>query len=161
LVTCVVGVLALVSIAGCGGGSSSSSTTTSTISKAELVKRGDAICAEAKAAQAKLPAPPPIDPATATADDLAKVESYVKSGSTIFTDEIAKLRALGVPSNERATWEKALTTLTKGSEAQAAMATAAGDGDVAGFKTALAQVTATALPAQHALKSLGFKVCGH
>jgi hypothetical protein len=159
----VAAALAIAAIPGCGGGggSSSTSTSTKTISKAELVKRGDVVCAQAKAAQAKLPAPPPIDPATATAADLAKVESYVKGGSTIFTDEIAKLRALGVPSNDRATWEKALTTLTKGSEAQAAMATAAGSGDVAGFKTALAQVTATALPAQHALKSLGFKVCGH
>jgi hypothetical protein len=85
-------VLAALALAGCGGGSSTASTpttteTTAAPSKAELIKQGDAICAEVNSAVG------------AVGSTEASVPSQVSQVADLYTGMVASLRRLGVPEN--------------------------------------------------------------
>jgi hypothetical protein len=91
----VVPLLAVVVLAACGGSSDGS------LSHSDLVKRADAICADAHEASAKVP------PATS----VATAVPALNKGLAIATRELADLRALKPSKDDRAGFDAVRTGL--------------------------------------------------
>lgn len=112
--------LALLAIAGCGGGDGSTtggneaSTVSATITKAELIKKGDAICRKTDAIQRSAYSSytnlNPNDVATKAGEE----EAIATVALPPIEAEIQELRALGAPKSDRAEISEILENMERG-----------------------------------------------
>jgi len=105
--------LVLFALSACGGGGSDSATDPPHISKAALIKKGDAICAETdKLQRVRLNAYLKVHP-TAEESETAFAEMLRIAGMPPIASEIEQLRALGVPKGDEAKVNAILTGYEK------------------------------------------------
>jgi hypothetical protein len=148
--------LAALALAGCGGGGSSSTAstpsvtttpTTASLSKAEYVKQGDAICAEVNAAVG----------ATGSTSSSGS-STPVGQVADIYTGMVNSLTGLGTPegggNSEFITAAEDLST----AESEAKLADERGDSSA--LSAAETSATSAIVSFQSAAQAFGFKECG-
>ena len=109
LIASIFGALAVSLIAGCG---SSGDSSTSSLTKAEFIKRGDAICGKVKSQlEAELQA---AYKKSAKAENLAKV--IKSSAPPAYNAMIEELQDLGIPAGDEEQINAILDETTKGVE---------------------------------------------
>lgn len=143
-------------VAASGTAASLATATTKTMPKAQLIKRGDAICA--KASRRITLSPPAADPDHATPDQLRAAAPFLRQTATVVADEVRQVSALGPPDRNRALFTRAISTsrvMVKWMRREAAAAEA---GDVAAFHEASRHDSGE--QAAHLLVGFGFRVCG-
>jgi hypothetical protein len=144
-------------LSACGGGSGDGSTTT--IAKADLVKRGDAVCSKFEAQLAKVEAPR-FDPANPTQAQLPAAASAYGQLVPIERAQSQALHSLGEPDADAATYRQALAALDAGIEAEATAVEAGQRGDLATFKRAIATSNPRFAEAGKLIQDVGFNACG-
>jgi hypothetical protein len=137
---------ALLGVSGCGGGGPQS------VDAAELVQKGDEICAEAKSRFAEIQSQPPANAGDA-ADQTGQVIDAAER-------EIDRLRDLEPPDELRAAYdryldaqERALDLFRKGREA-------AENQDSDGYVAAQEAEVGAGTKREKLARAVGFKVCG-
>jgi hypothetical protein len=135
-----------------------------TLPVATLAKKADAICKMENGKRAKNPNPPKFsNPAKATAAQIKSAGGYLGRDLAITRDEVAKVFALGTPSEPAAAraWSQLRVVLVKQSLPAFAKAVAAARaGDVKAVVADFAvsdKLDATQVKLQ---KEIGLKVCG-
>jgi hypothetical protein len=130
--------------------------TTKTIPKAQLIKRGDAICT--KGNRGLTLAPPAGDPEHVTPDQLRAAVPFLRHGRRVNAGELRRVTALGRPDRDRATFERAMALSRRMLKWTRKEVAAAQAGDVEAFLEASRHDTGRA--ASRALARFGFRVCG-
>lgn len=149
----VLALLALLALAGCGGGSSDSTAstpttteTTTTLSKAQLISQGDAICAEVNAAVGSV------------GNSEAGVQDQITQVSSLYTGLVERLKGLGTP-DETAGYSEFLAAAEELAKIEDEAKLAAERADTA----ALGEAATRAAPAleefESAAGAYGFKNC--
>jgi hypothetical protein len=142
---------AILALAGCGGGSSTASTqatteTTPTLSKAQLITQGDAICAEVNAAVGSV------------GNSEAGVQDQITQVSSLYTGLVERLKGLGEPS-ETAGYSEFIAAAEALAKVEDEAKLAAERADT----TALGEAATRAAPAleefESAAGAYGFKSC--
>jgi hypothetical protein len=145
--------LAALSIAGCGGGGSSTASTstvatapaTASLSKAEYVKQGDAICAEVNVAVG------------ATGSSRSGSSSQVGQVADIYTGMVKSLKGLGTPKGGGdSEFVSAAEALSK-AEGEAKLADQRGNSSA--LSSAESSATSAIVSFQSAAQAFGFKEC--
>jgi len=123
--TCVLilGTAAL-GVAGCGGDSKGSSS--ASVTKAQYIAKATSICRDTKKAQQ--PYSDQVDALPRNAD-IKKVGPILEGGLNESRKGLAKLRAIGTPSTDKATIDAYYATADKLVSAQTDLAKAASDGN--------------------------------
>lgn len=147
--------LAALAIAGCGGGGGDSTASTPTVattpataslSKAEYVKQGDAICAEVNAAVGS------------AGSSSSGSSSQVGQVADIYTGMVNSLKGLGTPEGGgNSEFISAAEDLSK-AEGEAKLADERGDSGALG--AAETSATSAIVSFQSAAQAFGFKQCG-
>lgn len=145
----MAGVVALV--AGCGGGGG--------VSKADYIKRGDAICAN-EHVQARAIPRPTFNPARATRNDMPAAARYLDRYAPVFGGGVAQLDKLSRPSQDRQLLDRTLSQANQIAAAYNSARDAADKGDPQSFKLALAKAASVGPSARAGAAQFGFKVCG-
>ncbi len=131
-------------LAACGGSSGPS--------KTAFLAKANSICAEANAAEQKLPKP--------TANTSTAVGEYIGAVAAVGNAELKELRALPEPSGDKAAIASVLAT----GQNQIDVATKLGSqfvaGDKTGSKATYDQLNALTAPVNKAFDSYGLKTCG-
>jgi hypothetical protein len=120
-----------------------------------VIARGDAICETAFRDAQSIP-PPAAKGGGATS--LSALADYLRRVRPIVRTEVASLRALPRPDQDRALLERYIAAMTVSARRYGALATAAAKGDSAGVAGALAAIRAS--PATSLAASYGFRSCG-
>ena len=124
------------------------------LSKADYIKAGNAICAEADAKTEAIPGGQP------TASDMGAWKSYLDKAIPITRDEAARLKAITPPSADKATIDSLLalvaTLLVQAERARSAAAA----GDTSSFGTALNALSSSSNKANQISIAYGLTVCG-
>lgn len=129
----------------------------STIPKAQLIRRGDAICEKGNATIGKVKAPN-FDPAHATAKQLKSGATFADTLAKTIGSEVRDVAALGTPDSDAATFSKAIADSRAYVASLRGQADAAKAGDVRGFRAAMKDDDAD--QSGTLLARFGFKVCG-
>jgi hypothetical protein len=138
-------VLAITALAaGCGGGPQA-------VSSAELVQKGDEICAHARDQFAKVQAEPPAN-ASEAADQTQQLVDVTH-------DELTSLRDLEPPDEQRAAYNRYLEAFQRADDLFKQGKEAADNQNGDGYATAQAAVAAGAKKRQQLAQALGFKDC--
>jgi hypothetical protein len=149
--------VALVAAVAAGGTTPSLATATAkTTPKAQLIKRGDAICT--KGSRRITLSPPSADPVHATPAQLRAAAPFLAQLTTVIGDEVRQVAALGPPDRDQALFARAIATsrvMVKWMRREAAAAKA---GDVKAFHRA-SQHDSGELSAR-LLARFGFRQCG-
>lgn len=160
--TRTIGVALVATIAAAGGttAAQAGTTTTKTIPKAQLIKRGDAICTKGNQ---RLTLAPPADmnPMHPTVDQLRAAEPFLRQLSVVIGGEVRHVSALGTPDEDRALFERGMRgarRMVRGMREQAAAAKA---GDVDAFLAASKRSDHQGAVSGRRLARFGFEVCGH
>jgi hypothetical protein len=132
-------------LAGCGGGSSSGS------SRAEFIKRADAICLRASKAQDALSQPA----------SNAELAAYVKHVYVIERSVVVDLRRLQPPSGDRTTVNDMLDSVDRALAFESDVETAAMSGDQSAINSAQAKGARDLNHATTVARRYGFKECGN
>jgi hypothetical protein len=136
-------------LAACGSSGSK------TVSKAEIISKGDAICR--KATSQITASPPNGDPAQATSAQLKASAPFFQQLSNSTRTSVSQIAALGKPDKDAALLDKLLANgRTSAANSQAA-GQAAQRGDVKAFRVAFAKRQGGSGSAL--AKQFGFKVC--
>jgi hypothetical protein len=130
--------------------------TTKTTPKAQVIKRGDAICA--KGNQRITLSPPTGDPDQITPDQLRAAAPFLHQLATVVADEVRQVAALGPPDHDRALFNRAIATSRVMVRWMRREAVAAKAGDVEAFHAASRRDSGEL--ATHLLVRFGFRVCG-
>jgi hypothetical protein len=147
--------LAALAIAGCGGGGGESTASTPTVattpptaslSKAEYVKQGDAICAEVNAAVG------------ATGSSSSGSSSQVGQVADIYTGMVNSLVGLGTPEGGGNSEFLSAAEALSAAESEAKLADERGDSGALG--SAESSATSAIVSFQSAAQAYGFKECG-
>jgi hypothetical protein len=152
-------VLAAMAIAGALSACGSSS---KTISKADFIKRADAICASGNQRIRALPQPN-LNPSKVTTAQLPQLASFLGQFLMVLQSEYDQIVALPSPSSDKSTIDQALASVKQSIGVFAQMRQRAMAGDVAGFKTLFAQENGPGSANNRAnalAKQFGLKVCG-
>ena len=137
---------AAVAVGACGGDDQGDS-----LSKDELIARGDALCQQSRQT---MPRPPRGNALGAFARYAAEVAR--RSESTL-----AKFRALEPPKGERENYDRFLTAAQRRFDNVIAIRDAAGRGDARAVRAALVKEQRRDAPAyRQVAKQIGFRVCG-
>jgi hypothetical protein len=131
-------------------------TATKTTPKAQLIKRGDAICA--KASRRITLSPPSGDPDHITPDQLRAAAPFLHQLATVVAGEVRQVAALGPPDRDRALFERAIATSRVMVKWMRREADAAKAGDVDAFHRA-SRHDSGELSAR-LLARFGFRTCG-
>jgi hypothetical protein len=132
--------------------------TTKTIPKAQLVKRGDAICKRGNRGYTL--SPPSGDPAHMTADQLRKALPFLRQDLRVTGSEVREVAALGTPDREAKTFRRAIARSQGLLKALRQEIAAVQAGDVPAFLAALQQEQNAGRAASRLLFRVGFRVCG-
>jgi len=139
--------LSAATLAACGSSGSK------TVSKAQIISKGDAICSRLNATAPTLPKS--LNPTTATPAQLKSLAPALTKTSQIISSEVSQVGALGTPSSDATLFKQILAEgRTSATDFQAAAAAAA-KGDRAGFLSAFARLQA--VPSHG--KQFGFHSC--
>jgi len=123
-------------------------------SKRDVIARGDAICETAfRDAQT---IPPPAA-STARGPSLSALADYLRRVKPIVDTEVAGLRALPHPAQDRALLDRYIAAMTASEAQYSALSSAAARDDEAGVASALAALRAS--PASSLAASYGFGSC--
>lgn len=131
-------------LAACGGGSSH-------LSKASFIKRADAICLKASAAQSALSQP----------SSNAQLPGYVKRIYSIERGVVSDVRALAPPSGDEATISSILDNVDKALAFESNVEAAAATGNQSQINDAQAMGAKYLNQANTAAARYGFKECGN
>ena len=139
----------------CGGGDddkggSSSGGSDDTLTKAELVEKGDGICKEANDRIAEIPDPQGLD-------DIATLAERTQ---VIATDLGADLRALRPPDEVKKPFGEFVALVREGTELLTPLRAAAEQGDEAKVRELLGEAEAINGRNDGPARAVGFKVCG-
>jgi hypothetical protein len=144
---------ALLALAGCGGGGSSTASTpattetTPTLTKAELISQGDAICGEVNAAVGSV------------GNSAAGVQDQITQVSSLYTGLVERLKGLGEP-DETAGYSEFIAAAEELEKVEGEAKLAAERSDT----TALGEAATKAAPIleefESAAAAYGFKNCG-
>ena len=153
LFAAVVPIAALV-IAGCGGGGDETTDTTAaapvettpTLTKADLLKQGDAICAEVNAAVGTL------------GESSTEGASRVAQEADIYKGMVERLKGLGMPE-EAEGYEEFIGAADELAQAQSDAALAAARGESEGLETAETEASTALSSFQSAASEYGFEDC--
>jgi hypothetical protein len=145
LATALLGALALT--AGCGGGNGDSATLT----KAQFVAQGDAICAQARQAFLAAQPSPPSTPEKAAALQQELI--------TTSEDELSRIRALSAPATVKPALSKYLSARENGIALLRKGLVAAQNKDLRGYTSAQSQVAAGQLKRLKLAQAVGFTAC--
>jgi hypothetical protein len=133
---------------------------TKTISKADYVSKGNAICQQGTNQIRKLKAPD-VDPsADLTKAQQKAVGDFLDQGVKIQNDLIKKLRDLGFPSGDKKKLEKIYDTSDSGASEIQKAADAAHAGKLSTFRTQYAKGGNTLDQAQKDINAYGLTECG-
>ncbi len=138
-------------IAGCGG---------HTVTKRDVVARGDAICFQSLQSIRSIPPPRFTGNAPASFSDpryLISFAKYANAVRPILAREIEQLRTLPRPSVDRATLNALLNAIAQEGDDYHAIVRAASAGDVEATMSALARLAAN--PARRLARRYGFRQC--
>jgi uncharacterized membrane protein YgcG len=149
----VVPVVALV-IAGCGGGGDETTDTTAaaavetapTLTKADLLKQGDAICAEVNAAVGTL------------AESSTEGASRVAQEADLYKGMVERLKGLGMPE-EAEGYEEFIASADDLAQTQSDAALAAARGESEALETAETEASTALSSFQSAASDYGFEDC--
>ena len=152
IATCLTTALT-VTLTACGGGSG--------MSKADYVRKGNAICADQKHDVDALQTPDvDVQSNDLTKTQLTEVADFFEAGVRIQRATVTKLRGLGYPKGDRATLTKVYDQADEGADEMEAAGNAARAGDVSKMRPALEQGTNDLDAAQHAINAYGLDKCG-
>src|SRR5262249_19100971 len=139
--------------AGCGGGGGETTESTAAapppapkLTKADLLKQGDAICAEVNAAVGSL---------SSTASEGA---SQVAQEAELYKGMVEHLKGLGTPE-EAEGYEQFIAAADELSQAQSNAALAAARGETESLETAESEASAALTSFQTAASEYGFEEC--
>lgn len=147
--------LTVVGVAGCGGKSGPS--------MADVISKGDAICADANAQDRALPQTSGADLTQFDNPKPAKLKAaaaYEAKLARLYVTESERLRALPEPSEKKAPFEQTLTAVKSAATATSDQVLAAEKGDLHAWKAAGTRQVAAFDRESRAAKQFGFKVCG-
>jgi hypothetical protein len=147
--------IAALAITGCGGGGGDSTATTATtteatttsLSKAELIEQGDAICAEVNAAVGTVGA------------SSAETGSPAAQVADLYSGMVASLENLGTPA-ETDGYAEFSSAADELSTAEGEIKLASERGDTPGLETAESNASAALSSFQEAAQEYGFEECG-
>jgi uncharacterized membrane protein YgcG len=146
--------LAALAIAGCGGGDDDSTATTApvtetttTLSKEELISRGDAVCAEVNAAVGTVGTSSP------------EGTSQVGQVADLYIGMVESLKALGTP-DDAAGYPEFIAAGEELAQAESDAKLADERGDSTALGEAQTRVTSTLASFQAAAEAYGFEDCG-
>jgi len=151
--TILVTPLAALAIAGCGGGGGSSTSTptatetTAALSKADLISKGDAICAEVNAGIGSLD------------NSESEVANTVIQVSDLYINMVDSLKSLGVPT-ETAGYEEFIGAGEELAKVEGEAKLAAERGDSAALGEASQKATPALEGFESQAESYGFQQCG-
>jgi hypothetical protein len=152
LFAAAVPIAALV-IAGCGGGGGETTDTTAaapvttpTLTKADLLKQGDAICAEVNAAVGTL------------AESSTEGASRVAQEADLYKGMVERLKGLGTPEEPEG-YDQFMTAADELAQAQSDAALAAARGEAEGLETAETEASTALSSFQSAASEYGFEDC--
>jgi hypothetical protein len=142
-------------IAGCGGGGDETTDTTAavtepatkTLSKAELLTQGDAICAEVNAAVGTL------------SSSASEGASRVAQEADLYSGMVERLKGLGMPE-EAAGYEQFIAAADELAQAQSDAALAAARGEAESLESAQTEASSALSSFQTAAQEYGFEDCG-
>ena len=139
--------LALVVIAGCGGGGEKKGT----LSKQELIARGDALCTRARSS---IPSPPRTTSAAA-------IVRYTATVIRVSESTLARFKSLEPPSEQRDTFNRFLAAAGSRLDDVRGEQSAARRGDLRAVAAVARREARIHAPAYRAAAAeIGFKVCG-
>jgi hypothetical protein len=146
--------LAALAIAGCGGGGGETTDTTAaapvetapTLTKADLLKQGDAICAEVNAAVGTL------------AQSSTEGASRVAQEADLYKGMVERLKGLGTPE-EAEGYEQFMAAADELAQVQSNAALAAARGESEGLETAETEASTALSSFQSAASEYGFEKC--
>ena len=150
----VIGVLASVSIlaavaAGCGG--------TKSISKSELIRKGDARCAQDNRRIGAI-RQPAFSPQSTTRAQLPQAAGYLAKVNPVHRAEIDYLRGLGEPTEGGKQWKEILAQADQGAAALRDAERYARAGDLNRFKSQFGKLERNEYP--QLARKFGFTECG-
>jgi hypothetical protein len=147
---------AALALAGCGGGGGGETTAsapvttteaTPSLSKAELISQGDAICAEVNAAVGTLGA------------SEAGSASQVSQAADLYSGMVERLKGLGTPG-EAEGYDEFMSAADELAQAESDARLASERGEEAALATAQSEASAALTSFQEAATAYGFKDCG-
>jgi hypothetical protein len=147
----VIGVLALagaLALAGCG---------TESISKQELIRKGDARCAQDIRRISAIPQPPFSPQATSRAQ-LPQAAAYLAKINPVHRSEIAYLHGLGQPTEGGGEWQQILNQVDQAGGALRDAERYARAGDLRRFKAQFTRLQVNRYP--QLARKFGFRQCG-
>ncbi len=167
----LLAVLALIGVAGCGGSddTSTSSTTTDattelptgTLSKAELAKTADQLCAESTARIADDAAAPEFGKDGPQPDEVKATAPFWSATAAEGQTLVDQLSQLQPPKDEQKQWNDFVDQLESGTVGYAnALLGPAQDGDPDAFYQAAIDAQKELVKLAEASQALGMKVCG-
>ena len=148
--------VAILAAVAAGGTAAQAATATKTIPKAQLIKRGDAICTAGN--RGLTLSPPSGDPEHMTPDQLRAAAPFLRQGLRVNASEVRQVAALGLPDRDRATFKRAIALSRRMLKWVRKEVAAAQAGDVQAFLQASRHDTGRA--ASRTLARFGFRVCG-
>jgi hypothetical protein len=137
--------LAVLALAGCGGGGGAD-----TLSKSELIARGDAICRDVKAQSEKLAKP----------KTMKDVERLGARAAAITERGTARMRELNPPPAAKADFDRLVALAGQEAGDVRAMAPAARANDLPKVRQAIARAQAVDRRFNQTAHRIGFKECG-
>lgn len=150
IVCCCVAALGA---AGCGSSSNNSRPT-----QAQVIAKGDQVCAHEIAVRRALK-PPQANPATADAATIKTFAPFLSADTASLRREVQGIEALGTPRTGAPLLKQAIAQGNRDVALQTAAAQAAAKGDVPAFRAAFVSLSKISGPPPQ-LKQFGFKVCG-
>ncbi len=150
IVCCCVAALGA---AGCGSSSKNNGPT-----QAQVIAKGDPICAHEIAVRRGLK-PPQANPATANPATIKTFAPYLSATTASLRREVQGIEALGTPRTGAALLKQAIAQGQHDVALQMAATQAAAKGNVPAFRAAFASLSKINGPPPQ-LKQFGFKVCG-
>ncbi|HEX6228002.1 MAG TPA: hypothetical protein VFZ41_00910, partial [Solirubrobacterales bacterium] len=141
-------------VAGCGGGDDEptaptvATTPEPTLTKAELLEQGDAICAEVNAAVG-----------TVSSTTGTEAASRVAQEANLYEGMVERIKGLGKP-DDTAGYEEFIGAADTLAQAQSDAALAAARGDSAGLQAAESEASSALESFQSAADAYGFEECG-
>jgi hypothetical protein len=148
----VIGVLALgsaLALAGCGAAES--------VSKEDLIRKGDARCAQDNQRISAIPQPP-FSPQSTTRAQLPQAAAYLAKVNPIHRSEIAYLHGLGEPTEGGAQWQQILGQADQAGAALRDAERYSRAGDLSRFKSQFMKLEANRYP--QLARKFGFTQCG-
>ena len=147
---------AALAVAGCGGGGGGDTTTAApvttneappTLSKADLISQGDAICAEVNAAVG-----------TVVASE-AETSDQVSQAADIYSGMVERLKGLGTPDDTKG-YEDLMSAADELAQAENDARLASERGEESALSSAQASAATALTSFQEAASAYGFKDCG-